>query len=67
MASAFTLTGFAAGSYLLSAESAGGMAAYRGSYPSNTEARAVPFNGPAIGMITAGMLSLAFMGFAGLV
>lgn len=26
-----------------------------------------PFKGPAIGMITAGMMSLAFMGFAGLV
>jgi electron transport complex protein RnfA len=27
----------------------------------------VPFKGPAIGMITAGLMSLAFMGFAGLV
>lgn len=27
----------------------------------------VPFRGPAIGMITAGLMSLAFMGFAGLV
>ena len=26
-----------------------------------------PFKGPAIGMITAGLMSLAFMGFAGLV
>jgi electron transport complex protein RnfA len=26
-----------------------------------------PFRGPAIGMITAGLMSLAFMGFAGLV
>lgn len=26
-----------------------------------------PFKGPAIGMVTAGMMSLAFMGFAGLV
>ena len=27
----------------------------------------VPFKGAAIGMITAGLMSLAFMGFAGLV
>ena len=27
----------------------------------------VPFRGPAIGLITAGLMSLAFMGFAGLV
>lgn len=27
----------------------------------------MPFRGPAIGMITAGLMSLAFMGFAGLV
>jgi len=27
----------------------------------------VPFKGPALGMITAGLMSLAFMGFAGLV
>ena len=27
----------------------------------------VPFQGPAIGMITAGLMSLAFMGFSGLV
>ncbi|HSG91128.1 MAG TPA: electron transport complex subunit RsxA [Pseudomonadales bacterium] len=27
----------------------------------------LPFRGPAIGMITAGLMSLAFMGFAGLV
>ena len=27
----------------------------------------MPFKGPAIGMITAGLMSLAFMGFAGLV
>jgi electron transport complex protein RnfA len=27
----------------------------------------VPFKGPAVGMITAGLMSLAFMGFAGLV
>ena len=26
-----------------------------------------PFKGPAIGMVTAGLMSLAFMGFAGLV
>jgi electron transport complex protein RnfA len=26
-----------------------------------------PFKGPAIGMVTAGMMSLAFLGFAGLV
>jgi electron transport complex protein RnfA len=27
----------------------------------------VPFKGAAIGMVTAGLMSLAFMGFAGLV
>jgi electron transport complex protein RnfA len=26
-----------------------------------------PFKGPALGMVTAGLMSLAFMGFAGLV
>jgi electron transport complex protein RnfA len=27
----------------------------------------IPFQGAAIGMVTAGLMSLAFMGFAGLV
>jgi len=27
----------------------------------------VPFKGAAVGMVTAGLMSLAFMGFAGLV
>jgi electron transport complex protein RnfA len=27
----------------------------------------LPFRGPAIGLITAGLMSMAFMGFSGLV